>query len=70
MEILAEPEKTEEIAASPQKTRSHRLPPEVILGIIAAMAAVVLGIVFLMSRSYFPETALDEEDSSRMVQDF
>ena len=67
MEILTEPEKTEEIAASPKKTRSHRLRPEVILGIIAAMAAVVLCIVFLVSRSYFPETALDEEDPEALL---
>ena len=62
MEILTEPEKTEEIAALPQEKRSHRLRPEIILGIIAALAAVFLGVVLLMSRSYFPEKALDEED--------
>ena len=67
MEILAEQEKTEEIPATPRENRSHRLRPEVILGIIAALAAVILGIVFLMSRSYFPENVPDEEDPEALL---
>ena len=47
---------------SPAPTRRPGLRPEWILGIIAAAAALVLGAVLFMSRSYLPAGASHEED--------
>ena len=61
LKVSEELEITEEREA-PRKKRSG-LRPEWILGIIAGVAAVILVIVLLMSRSYFPEKpVLGEED--------
>ncbi len=49
--------------------RPIRLRPEWILGILAALAALVLGVVLLMSRSYFPDrsSASMEEDPEALL---
>ena len=54
MNVLEDTEYPETEACSPARNR-RRLRPEWILGIIAAAAALLLGAVLLMSRSYFPE---------------
>ena len=71
-DIPAEPE-TPEIVSSPEflpePVRSRKLRPEWILGIIAAAAALLLGIVLLMSRSYMTEkTAPSHEEDPELLQ--
>ena len=51
----------------PVPAKRRRLRPEWILGIIAAAAALLLGIVVLMSRSYFPEKTSAEEDPELLL---
>ena len=52
----------------PNPSRKARgLRPEWILGIIAAAAAVLLGVVLLMSRDYFPDPSLAEEDPEALL---
>ena len=48
-------------------SRRRPLRPEWILGIIALAAALVLAVVFLMSRPYFPEKDLQEEDPELLL---
>ena len=62
METLDQTETTEELLPALPKRRPLR--PEWILGIIAAAAALLLCVVLILSRSYFPEkhTAPAEED--------
>ena len=48
---------TQMLAAAPDKKRRKPLRPEWILAIVAAGAAVLLAVVLLMSRAYFPENA-------------
>ena len=71
-DIPAEPE-TPEIVSSPEflpePVRSRKLRPEWILGIIAAAAALLLGIVLLMNRSYMTEkTAPSHEEDPELLQ--
>ena len=69
MESLELPEElniTEEKEAL--RIKFSELRPEWILGIIAAVAAVILVIVLLMSRSYFPKKpVLGEEDPEALL---
>ena len=55
----------EEFPTPSRKARGLR--PEWILGIIAAAAAVLLGVVLLMSRDYFPDPSLAEEDPEALL---
>ena len=55
----------EEFSTPSRKARGLR--PEWILGIIAAAAAVLLGVVLLMSRDYFPDPSLAEEDPEALL---
>ncbi len=56
------PEEIPEQRQIPALLRRRPLRPEWILGIIAAAAALLLGAVLLMSRSYLPAGASHEED--------
>ena len=55
----------EEFSTPSRKSRGLR--PEWILGIIAAAAAILLGVVLLMSRDYFPDPSLAEEDPEALL---
>ena len=67
METLDQTETTEELLPALPKRRPLR--PEWILGIIATAAALLLGIVLILSHSYFPEkhTAPAEEDPEALL---
>ena len=73
LEIPEELKQTENLDAClpelPPDTAGKRpgLRPEWILGIIAALAALLLGTVLLMSRDYFPDKSLAEEDPEALL---
>ena len=62
--VPQEPDTMEEM----EKSKSPRLRPEWILGIIAAAAALILAVVLIMGRSYFPQKpAAGEEDPEALL---
>ena len=68
MESTFLPENTETTENNPPQIR-RSIRPEWILGIIAAAAAVLLGIVLLMSRSYLPEKPPESAEKAPVSQE-
>ena len=62
MEKVALPEEPVHVTGPKKK-----LSPEAILGIIAAVSALLLGIVLLMSRSYMTKPSPEEEDPEMLL---